>query len=165
MRSVFMLLRDPSITLRQAPALLALLVPRAELVSVRSRVVTVATCHVSRYQPHATHSRLEQENELSRRINLLEGSLRALFQTSSVTCWQTLAAPAGLPDPAEVVSIRTLVIALAICNVTCHKSCHVSRLDIHFSSPTCWQTLALLAFIIVGTELVRIGQTVITITA
>ena len=152
--------------MRQALALLALLVPRAELVSVRSRVVTVATCHVSRYQPHdVSHSRLEQENELSRRINLLEGSLRALFQTFSVTCRQTLAAPAGLPDPAEVVSIRTLVIALAICNITRHKSCHVSRVDIHFSSPTCWQTLALLAFIIVGTELVRIGQTVITITA
>ena len=164
-----MLLRDPSITLRQALALLALLVPRAELVSVRSRVVAVATCHVSRYQPHdVSHSRLEQENELSRRINLLEGSLRALFQTFSVTCRQTLAAPAGLPDPAEVVSIRTLVIALTICKVTCyqrHKFCHVSRLDIHFSSPTCWQTLALLAFIIVGTELIRIGQTVITVTA
>ena len=156
--SLFMLLRDPSITLRQAPALLALLVPRAELVSVRSRVVTVATCHVSRYQPHdVSHSRLEQENELSRRINLLEGSLRALFQTFSVTCRQTLAAPAGLPDPAEVVSIRTLVIALTICNITPHKSRHVSRVDIHFSSPTCRQTLALLALIIVGTELVRIG--------
>ena len=158
-----MLLRDPSITLRQALALLALLVPRAELVSVRSRVVTVATCHVSRYyQPHAPHPRLELENELSRRRNLLEGSLRAIF---SVTCRQTLAAPAGLPDPAEVVSIRTLVIALAICNVTPHKSCNVSRVDIHYSSPTCWQTLALLALIIVGTELVRIGQTVITVTA
>ena len=134
LRSVFMLLRDPSITLRQAPALLALLVPRAELVSVRSRVVTVATCHVSRYQPHAPHPRLELENELSRRRNLLDGSLRAPF---SVTCWQTLAAPAGLPDPAEVVSIRTLVIALTICNVT-YSSQILSRV-------TCGHSLHLLA--------------------
>ena len=153
--------------MRQALALLALLVPRAELVRVRSRVVTVATCHASRYQRHAAHSRLEIETNFREEeiFSIVRSELYSRHPPSTITCWQTLAAPAGLPDPAEVVSIRTLVIALTICNIIRHKSRHVSCVDIHFSFPTCWQTLALLAFIIVGTELIRIGQTVVTVTA